>query len=175
MGFSVCSCGLAVVGLQRVEDGDLPSVKNVRGRLVVIGSGASEHELHGHGGTDKCDHGEFFQRGAVLDDALLKANPLAFDGSEELFNMPALAILQPITVKAWAVVVIDGVLGCQQAPQDRRLAGRWIDFAHLDGEQIEFARRVGIGAGCWTTYPQPAEAHIQPRLSRTALALDAPA
>ena len=106
---------------QRVEDRGLPSVKNVRGRVVVICTGASEHELHGHGGTDKCDHGEFFQRGAVLDDALLKANPLAFDGSEELFNMPALAI--PADHRQGLGGGIDGV-GCQQAPQDRRLAGR---------------------------------------------------
>src|SRR5271170_1392248 len=62
---------------QGVQDLDLGVVDDTAGGRPGagdrVGGGAGEHELHGDGGADEGDHGEFFERGAVLDHALLDA------------------------------------------------------------------------------------------------------
>ena len=78
--------------LQGVQDLDLSVVKNVDCRLIVIVGGAGEHQLHGLAGGDEGNDGELFEGIAVLNDALFNAQPLALDGSEQLFDVPALAI-----------------------------------------------------------------------------------
>ena len=57
-------------GLQGRQDVDLAGIEDARGGSIV---GAGEHELHGGGRPHERDHGELFERGAVLDDALLDA------------------------------------------------------------------------------------------------------
>src|SRR5271166_2869194 len=62
--------------LQNVQDLDLSFVEDAARRRIAIGGGAGQHELHGDGGADQADHGEFFERRAVLDHALLDTKTL---------------------------------------------------------------------------------------------------
>src|SRR5208337_1106814 len=81
--------------LQDLQDLDLSVVEDAarrrhRGggfiaasRRTAVGGGAGEHELHGDGGADQADHGELFERGAVLDHALLDAKTLPLEGAKQ--------------------------------------------------------------------------------------------
>ena len=125
--------------------GDLPSVKNVRGRLVVgLAAARASTSCMVMVAPTSAITASFSRAVPSSMTPPLKANPSAFDGSWKSCCSPCRrwrALYQPITVKAWAVVRTG--VGCQrQAPQDRRLAGRWIDFAHLDGatDRVRAAR-----------------------------------
>src|SRR6266481_9316184 len=120
--------------LQRLDDLDLPFVEDMLGRLIVIGSGASEHELHGLGGTDQCDDGKFFKGGSIFDDALLDIQSVALQGPKQLFDMPALAI--PTDRRQG---LFDGLdrMGGQQTPVNRLLAGRRVALNDFDGEEVD--------------------------------------
>src|SRR5260370_34610518 len=103
-------------GLQRLDDLDLSFVEDMLGRLVVIGGGASEHELHGLGGTDQSDDGKFFKGGTVFDDAILDIQSVALHSPKQLFDMPALTI--PTDQRQGLRDGLDR-MGGPQAPVDR--------------------------------------------------------
>src|SRR6266853_3913478 len=153
--------------LQRLDDLDLSFVEDMLGRLIVIGSGASEHELHGLGGADQCDDGKFFKGGSIFDDALLDIQSVALQGPKQLFDMPALAI--PTDRRQG---LFDGLdrMGGQQTPVNRLLAGRRVALNDFDGEEFDLIGSLGIGAGFGTTYSHPPVTHAQASLPRLALA-----
>src|SRR6266849_7999643 len=137
------------------------------GRWVVIGGGASEHELHGLGGTDQCDDGKFFKGGTVFDDAILDIQSVALHSPKQLFDMPALTI--PTDHRQGLRDGLDR-MGGQQAPVDRLLAGRRVALDDFNGEEFDLIRGIGIGAGFGTTYSHPPVTHAQASLPRLALA-----
>src|SRR5262245_11083825 len=130
-----------------MEDLDLLGIEHAAGGWVLATGGARQHELHGDGGDDEGNHNQLFESLAVLDHALLDAQPLALERSKQLLDVPSQAI--PADHGECLLDVLDGVRR-QQAPADRIAGGR-IELANLDGVKLDLGRRIAIGAGAWST------------------------
>ena len=85
------------------EDFDLGGVENACGRRFIAACGASQHELHRNSGADERNDGELFERHAILDDALLDAQPLALRVRNSC-SICQRRRYQPITVSAGATL-----------------------------------------------------------------------
>ena len=103
---------------------------------------------------------------AVLDHALLDAQPLTLEGSKQLLDVPAQAV--PADHGECLLDTLDGVCR-QQAPADR-IAGWWIELANLDGEQLDLTRRIAIGAGARPTDANTSKTHGHVSRSSAAFA-----
>src|SRR5215208_1414955 len=86
------ACATLQFLLQRMHDHNLLGIEHAAGGRILAAGGARQHELHGDGGDDEGDHGELFERLAVLDHALLDAQPLALERSKQLLDVPAKAV-----------------------------------------------------------------------------------
>src|SRR5215472_5992593 len=154
------------LGLQCTQDVNLLGAEHAACGWTLAAGGARQRKLHGDGSGDERNDDELFENLAILDDALLDSQSLPFESPEQLFDIPAQAI--PADHGECLHDSLDPVRG-QQAPQDRLLARRSIDLAHLDGEQLDLRGSSGIRAVLGPLDTHAAEANGQFRPTGAAV------
>jgi hypothetical protein len=141
-----------------MQDFNLQGVEHTAGGTALAAGSAGQHELHGGRGGDERDDDKLFESFAVLNDALLDAQSLPFESSEQLFDVPAHAV--PADHRECLSNTLAPVCR-QQAPQDRLPARHGINLAHFDSEQLDLGGSTRIRAVARSPDADGANAHSQ--------------